>query len=374
MPRLFKMKIAINTRFLLSGKLEGIGIYTQEIVKRIVQQMPEHDFYFLFDRPFSDEFIFAKNVTPIVVAPQARHPFLWYWWFEKSIPKILKEYKIDLFFSPDAYCSLQTDVPQILTIHDLGFEHFPSHVPFLVRKYYQFFTPKYCEKAAKILAVSEFTKRDIIERYGIDEKKIEVVYNGFDQETHNINQKSRQKLPYFIFIGAVHPRKNVLNLLKAFELFKQKNNHTTQLILVGRKAWMNNELEHFLQNMKYKNDVIWIENCNRNELIQLLQNAVALVYPSLFEGFGIPIIEAMSIGVPVITSTVSALPEIAGNAALLVNPESINEIEIAMKNIVEDELLRLDLVEKGKENALRFSWQTSAEKVIQIIQGFSKKT
>ena len=171
------MRIAINTRFLLSGKLEGIGMYTQEIFKRVVQQMPEHEFYFLFDRPFSDEFIFAKNVIPLVVSPPARHPFLWYWWFEKSIPKILKKHKIDLFISPDGYCSLNTTIPQILTIHDLGFEHFPMHVPFLVRNYYQYFTPKYCEKSAKILAVSQFTKNDIVEKYGIAASKIDVVYN-----------------------------------------------------------------------------------------------------------------------------------------------------------------------------------------------------
>ena len=316
------MRIAINTRFLLSGKLEGIGMYTQEIFKRVVQQMPEHEFYFLFDRPFSDEFIFAKNVIPLVVSPPARHPFLWYWWFEKSIPKILKKHKIDLFISPDGYCSLNTTIPQILTIHDLGFEHFPMHVPFLVRNYYQYFTPKYCEKSAKI------------------------------------------------FIGAVHPRKNVLNLLKAFEVFKSKNNTTHQLIIIGRNAWMNAELKNYLTEMQFKKDVIWLENCERNKLLEILQNAIAFVYPSLFEGFGIPIIEAMSIGVPVITSNTSAMTEIAGNAALLVNPTNTNEIADAMQLIITDEVLRIGLIEKGRANAVRFSWQQSAEKVMEIIQQF----
>ena len=165
------MKIAVNTRFLLSGKLEGIGIYTQEIFKRVVQLMPEHEFFFLFDRAYSSAFIFEKNVTPIVVHPPARHPFLWYWWFGKSIPKVLQENNIDVFISPDGFASLNTSVPQIITIHDLGFEHFPEHVPFLVRKFYRYFTPKYCEKAAKILAVSEYTKQDIISTYNIETKK-----------------------------------------------------------------------------------------------------------------------------------------------------------------------------------------------------------
>lgn len=372
------MRIAINTRFLLPDKLEGIGIYTQEIFKRVVQQLPEHDFYFLFDRPFSNEFIFAKNVTPIIVSPPARHPILWYWWFEKSIPKILEQHKIDLFISPDGFCSLSTTIPQILTIHDLGFEHFPTHTPFLVRNYYQYFTPKFCQKATKILAVSEFTKQDIIAKYGIEESKIEVVYNAVDIiETRDKRQETKSQIsnlksgnPYFLFIGAVHPRKNVLSLLKAFEQFKTKNKQTHQLIIIGRNAWMNAELENYLQKMQFKNDVIWMKNCERNELLEILQNAFTLVYPSLFEGFGIPIIEAMTLGVPVITSNVSALHEIAGNAALLVPPTDINSIINAMLELIENENLRLNLIEKGKANAARFSWQKSAEKVIELIKGF----
>ena len=137
------MKIAINCRLLLKNKLEGIGWYSFEIVSRIVKNHPEHDFYFLFDRPFHPDFVFAKNVKPIVLSPQARHPFLWYLWFEFSVSKFLKKNNIDLFFSPDGYLSLNTNVKTLLTIHDLNFEHFPEQLPFLTRKYYQYFTPKF---------------------------------------------------------------------------------------------------------------------------------------------------------------------------------------------------------------------------------------
>ena len=376
------MKIAVNTRFLLKDKLEGIGMYTQEIFKRVVQQMPEHEFYFLFDRPFSSAFIFEKNVTPIVVSPPARHPFLWYWWFEKSVPKVLKENNIDLFISPDGYVSLNTNIPQIITIHDLGFEHFPKHVPFLVRKYYQYFTPKYCKKATKILAVSEFTKRDIISRYKIDKQKIDVVYNGFDVESEKSKAKSQEKeiltaycllnTEYFIFIGAIHPRKNVLGLLKAFEHFKSAFSHQHKLVIVGRKAWMNDELENFYQQMKFKDEVIWIEKVERSDLLQLLQKSFALVYPSFFEGFGIPILEAMSLGVPVITSNVSSMSEVAGNAAILVNPNNTSEIADAMNLLITDENLRTDLIAKGKIRAQYFDWNISAKKVVEIIKTYQK--
>ena len=379
------MKIAVNTRFLLSGKLEGIGIYTQEIFKRVVQLMPEHEFFFLFDRAYSSAFIFEKNVTPIVVHPPARHPFLWYWWFEKSIPKVLQENNIDLFISPDGFASLNTSVPQIITIHDLGFEHFPEHVPFLVRKFYRYFTPKYCEKATKILAVSAYTKQDIISTYNIETKKIEVVYNGFDTHLASLKGGTQpvqaERLvpfrgfrgePYFIFVGAVHPRKNVLGLLKAFEQFKTSYSHAHQLVIVGRKAWMNKELEDFYEKMQFKKEVIWIEKIERADLIQLMQQSLGLVYPSLFEGFGIPIIEAMSLGIPVICSNVSAMPEVAENAALLVRPDNTIEIATAMNELIINDVLRNDLIAKGKTRATHFDWNTSAEKVVDIIKTFQK--
>ena len=379
------MKIAVNTRFLLSGKLEGIGIYTQEIFKRVVQLMPEHEFFFLFDRAYSSAFIFEKNVTPIVVHPPARHPFLWYWWFEKSIPKVLQENNIDVFISPDGFASLNTSVPQIITIHDLGFEHFPEHVPFLVRKFYRYFTPKYCEKATKILAVSAYTKQDIISTYNIETKKIEVVYNGFDTHLASLKGGTQpvqaERLvpfrgfrgePYFIFVGAVHPRKNVLGLLKAFEQFKTSYSHAHQLVIVGRKAWMNKELEDFYAQMQFKKEVIWIEKIERADLIQLMQQSFSLVYPSLFEGFGIPIIEAMSLGIPVICSNVSAMPEVAGNAALFVQPDNTIEIATAMNELIINDVLRNDLIAKGKIRATHFDWNTSAEKVVDIIKTFQK--
>lgn len=367
------MKIAVNTRFLLKDKLEGIGIYTQEIFKRVVTLMPEHEFYFLFDRPFSDEFIFAKNITPVVILPPARHPFLWYWWFEKSVPKFLKENNIDVFISPDGYASLTTDIPQIITIHDLGFEHFPKHVPFLVRKYYQYFTPKFCKKATKILAVSEFTKQDIVAHYGIDEKKIEITYNGFEIDLNTINESDNtlnefKRPPYFIFVGAVHPRKNVLGLLKAFELFKTNSSANHMLLIIGRKAWMNDELEQFLNQMKFKDSILWLSNVDRKEVLQLMQNAFALVYPSFFEGFGIPIIEAMSLGVPVITSNISSMPEVAVNAAVLINPNNTDEIANAMNLLVQDSYLRTDLITKGKLRAQDFDWNVSASKVVDVIK------
>lgn len=376
------MKIAVNTRFLIKDKLEGIGIYTQEIFKRVATLLPQHEFYFLFDRTPSKEFIFSENIRPVVVSPQARHPFLWYWWFEHSIPKALEEIEADLYISTDGYASLNTEVPQIVTIHDLGFEHYPHHTPFLVRNYYRHYTPKFCRKAERIVAVSAFTKNDIISNYSIDGDKIEVVYNGVENfpgsnSLHPIKQLRDcfhiKDKPYFIFIGAVHPRKNVLQLLKAFELFKSEFLSDHQLVIVGRNAWMNMEVENYFRQMESKPDVIRIESIDRSQLMGLLGNAFALIYPSLFEGFGIPIVEAMAAGIPVITSNTSSMPEVAGDAAILVNPGSTKEIAAAMQLLITDTTRRNELIEKGKERAKAFNWDISAQKVVEIIQEVLKK-
>ena len=135
------MKIAVNTRFLLTGRLEGIGGFTAEITRRLVEQQPAHQFYFLFDRPFDPAFIYGPTVEPLIVGPPARHPLLWYWWFERSLPTVLKKIKADVLLSPDGFVSLRSKVPTVMVTHDLAFEQYAKHVPLLVRKYYRHYMP-----------------------------------------------------------------------------------------------------------------------------------------------------------------------------------------------------------------------------------------
>ncbi|HAD33931.1 MAG TPA: glycosyltransferase family 1 protein, partial [Chitinophagaceae bacterium] len=129
------MKIAVNARFLLKGKLEGIGWFTHEIIRRVVNMHPEHQFIFFFDRPFDSSFLYAKNVEAVILNPPARHPFLWWIWFEWAIPRALKKYQADMFISTDGFLSLRTQTPTLLVMHDLAFEHFPEHLPLKFRWY-----------------------------------------------------------------------------------------------------------------------------------------------------------------------------------------------------------------------------------------------
>ncbi len=370
------MKIVVNTRLLIENKLDGIGWFTYETLKRITKNHPEHHFYFLFDRKYSDNFIFSENITPIILNPPARHPFLWFAWFEHSVKKFLKKVNADLFLSPDGYLSLSSNTKQIPVIHDINFVHRPKDLPFLTRKYYNYFFPKFAEKAYKIATVSEYSKFDIAGEYDILEEKISVVYNGCNEiyksiennKKVGIKQRYSNGKDYFIFIGTLHPRKNIVRLFKAFELFKSETNSNFKLVIVGEKMFLTKDIEDTYTSSKYKEDIIFTGRLNSNDLHNVLASAFAMTFVPLFEGFGIPLVEAMNCSVPIISSNTTSLPEVAGKAALFVNPFKVSEIKDAMVKIVENKNLRTSLIEEGEKRKLEFSWDKTAEKLWKIIE------
>jgi glycosyltransferase involved in cell wall biosynthesis len=370
------LKIAVNTRLLLPGKLEGIGWFTYETLKRITQSHPEHEFIFLFDRPYSEEFIFSDNVTPIIVPLQARHPILYYIWFEWLIPPILRKNNVDLFLSPDGYLSLSTSKKQLAVIHDINFEYYPRHLPWFARKYYRFFFPKFSEKANRIATVSEFSKEDIIRHYEADPERIDVVYNGVSEVYKPLNKESKKQIqekhtdgcPYFIFIGSIQPRKNLAQLFKAFDLFKKANNTDIKLLIVGEKRWWTKAIQIAFDGMQYQSDVIFSGRLEQQSLSKALASSLALVYVSFFEGFGIPIIEAMNCDVPVITSNVTSMPEVAGKAGVYVSPFDSLSIQEGMEKVAFDKELVSHLIEAGKEQRQKFSWDKTADKLWSSIE------
>jgi len=370
------MKIAINTRLLLKNKLEGIGWFTFETLKRITTQHPEHEFIFIFDRAYSDEFIFSNNITPIVIHPQARHPILYYIYFEYSVPRILKKLNPDLFLSPDGYLSLSGKTKMLNVFHDLNFEHYPADLPFAERKYYRHFFPKYAHKANRIATVSEYSKSDIVKQYGVSPDKIDVVYNGANENFKPLDENNKRAVrgkytrgnPYFLFVGALHPRKNLVNLFKAFDEFKKLSKASEKLLIVGEKKWWTDEIRKAYGEMENKEDVIFSGRLEFAELQRVVAAALALTYVSYFEGFGIPIVEAFYAETPVITSNVTSMPEIAGDAALLVDPFSVDSICGQMQKIASDSVLRESLIEKGRERRKEFTWQKSADRLWDSIE------
>ena len=369
------MKIAVNTRLLLQGKLEGIGWFTYETLKRITQAHPEHHFYFIFDRPYSDEFLFGENVTPIVAYPPTRHPFLWYIYFEYTLPRILKKIKPDLFLSPDGWVSLRTPIKTVNVIHDLNFEHHPEFIKPIVRKYYLRFFHRFAAKAARIATVSEFTKQDIHQLYHIPLEKIDVVYNGANQVFQPLPEADKiivredysQGVPFFLFVGLIHKRKNIDNIFSAFDAYKEEVGGEVKLVVVGEKKWWKGELEDAFLGMKHQNEVIFLGRQPSDILAKLMASAEALLYPSIFEGFGIPIIEAFHAETAVITSNTTSMPEVAGDAALLVDPYSVQDIKAAMKHISLNNLLREELIAKGRIQRQKFSWNKTAEALWEAV-------
>lgn len=368
-PLKHTMKIAVNTRLLLPNKLEGIGWFMYETLQRITTQHPEHEFVFIFDRPYSPEFIFAPNVTPVVIGPPARHPFLFYAWFEFSVAYIIKKHNCDLFLSPDGYLSLRSNVKQLAVIHDLCFVHYPNDIKWIYRNYLRLFFPRFARKATRIATVSEFSKHDINKQYQIPLHKIDVVYNGVNEdfkpltptEQFAVKQKYTQGNDYFLYVGALHPRKNLGRLLQAFDVFVSKSKSTTQLVIVGEKQWWNKHLQHTYDTMLNKKKVLFTGRLSTEELNKVLASALALTYIPYFEGFGIPILEGFKCQTPVITSNITSMPEVAGDAALLINPMEIHEIVAAMFSIYKTPELRTALINKGTQRLSEFSWQKSAD-------------
>lgn len=370
------MKIAVNTRLLLKNRLEGIGWFTRETLFRICQNHPEHEFIFLFDRKFDDSYIFSSNVKPIVLFPQARHPILFRIYFNFSIPRILKKEKVDLFLSPDGFLSLNTNVPQLAVIHDLNFEHHPEALPPKITRYYQKYFPLFAKKAKRIATVSKYSKFDISSIYTIDPSKIDVVYNGANEAFKPLNketiEETRKKYsngkPYFIFIGSLHPRKNIITLLKAYDEFRKKSTQSIPLLIVGEAMWSKKKIEAYLSGMEFKDDVIIVGRLLLNELSLALGSSLALTFIPLFEGFGIPALEAMQSGIPVITSKTTSLPEVVGDAAILCDPTNIEEISEGMKRVSEDPELRKNMVEKGFEQSKKYSWDQTADLLWESIE------
>ena len=362
------MKIAVNTRLLLKDKLEGIGWVTYECLRRMVLSHPEVEFHFIFDREPDQKFLFADNVKPVVLFPPARHPFLYIAFFEFAVTRYLRKIKADLYLSPDAYLSLRSKTKQIAVFHDLNFEHFPQDFPKIHLWHYKKYFPKYAKKADKIITVSEFSKKDICECYGVNPDKISVAYNGAneiftpvnDDVKEDIRKKYSEGKPYFMFVGSLHPRKNLARLFTSFDIFKKKNNNDIKLVIVGSKRWWTEPIKNAYEAMTFKDDVIFTGRLSAEDLHLVTASALASVYVSYFEGFGIPIVEAFKCDTPVITSNVTSMPEVAADAALLVDPFKEESIAEAMEKIM-DENVRKELIEKGRIRRQDFSWDKAAE-------------
>jgi len=370
------MTIAINCWILRNKKLDGIGYFTVNTVANLIRQHPEIQFQILCDKKFTEDYFDFPNVTKHKIFPALRHPVLYVIYMELVLPFFLRKHKPDLMVSMDSFLSLLSGCKQIPVIYDINFEHKPEDIALKNRIYYRFFTKRFAKKAKRIATISEYSKRDIADFYKIDTTLIDNVSCGINsnfsplsnEEIIAVRDKWSKGKPYFFFVGSMHPRKNIKRLIDGFNLFKERTQSDFKLVLAGSLLWQKTDIEDSYINSQYKDDIIFTGRLSDADLQKVLGAAYALSFVPIFEGFGLPIVEAFQSGVPVICSNVTSMPEVAGDAALMVDPFNIDSIANGMNKLADNNELRNELIDKGHQQKKLFSWSRTAELLWDCIQ------
>lgn len=285
--------------------------------------------------------------------------------------------KLDVLFVPAHTLPIirRPGLKTIVTVHDLGSEFLPQTHQIKQRLYLSFMQRQQLRGATKLIAVSKATKEDLVKKIGLDPKKITVVYEGFDQKlfkivkndllVNSLKQFNLKPQEYFLFVGTIQPRKNLLRLIQAFSKYLARGG-AEKLVLVGGKGWLAEEIYQLPEKLEIEKQVKFLGRVDDQDLPALYSGTVALVFPSLYEGFGLPILESQACGTPVITSNISSMPEVAGKGALYVDPYSIDDIVKGILRLRSGQV-REKLIKKGFENIKRFSWEKCARETLKVL-------
>jgi len=297
-------------------------------------------------------------------------------WTILGLTRVLRGEKLDVFFSPTHYAPLFVKFPQVITILDVSYKRYPKLFTKLDLLRFETWGKYSIKIASKIITISNSSKDDIIKEYGIPEAKVEVVYPGIKQVSSSkyevlsmkqLKQKYGIDSPFILFVGTLQPRKNVKRLIEAFSNLVSSMNDL-KLVIVGRKGWQYRDILEAPKKFNIEDKVKFIETVTDEELPSFYKNAEVFVLPSLYEGFGLPILESMRYGCPVVTSNVSSLPEAGGDAALYVDPNNVADIAEKLEKVLTDDKLRDKMIEKGNEQYKKFTWEKSAKKVLQVLE------
>lgn len=378
------MKIGIDCRTILNPKLgerAGVGHYTHYLVKNIIRYDKQNEYVLFFDWRFRNMKEFERENVTVKNFPFSQYnKYLPFAYSHMLISAYLVKEGLDLFHSPISSLPLMYPKKSIITVHDLAIYKNPAWFPSQIFST-KLLVPQSLRKADKIIAVSESTKKDLRQIFNVPAKKIKVIYEGATVEkiavkNRGIDTLKRFKLwPKFIlFVGTLTPRKNIVNLIRAYkQLLKMEPGFAEyQLVLAGAKGYQNDKVFDEIKEQKLKKQIRYLGYITHNQKMELMKKATCFVFPSSYEGFGLPVAEAMALGTPVITSKVSSLPEVAGKAALLVDPEHDHEIAKALKKILLDKKLQARMIEKGKKQVKLFSWEKSARETIQVYESLKK--
>jgi len=365
------MLIGIDSSRAARAERTGTEAYSLHLIRALLAAAPQHRFRLYADRPLPHE-LDAPNAEPRVM------PFPRLWTHARLSAEMLTR-------PPEALLVPAHVVPLIhprtvVAVHDLGYLYFPLAHPFSARLYLDLSTRWSVRAAARVIADSQATKDDLVRRYRTSPDKISVVYPGRDESLRRVNDpaaieavKRRYGIPgdYLLYLGTLQPRKNITRLVQAFSIQSQISNlksENLQLVVAGGKGWLYNDIYAKVKQLELEGQVLFPGRVAEEDKAALISGAVALLLPSLYEGFGLPVVEAMQCGTPVICSNTSSQPEVAGEAALLVDPTNIGELAQAMWRLLDDANLRQMLVERGYTQAQKFSWATCAAQVLSILE------
>lgn len=366
------MRIAINTLG-MKGKLHGVGNYIKNLV-RALSKLDSHNQYVLFASSENVRHLegLGENFR-IELAPNNRA--LRVAWEQTLLPLKLKEHKVDVYHGPAFAAPLWKTCPQVVSIHDMTVHLFPERHSVHTRWYLRYLVPAMLKASDGVITVSESAKADILNFGKVKNDKICVIPLGVDEKFRQIRDERslamiRKKYglerDFLLFVGMIEPRKNLENLVDAFlaDFLPQQ----CDLVLAGSLGWGYSELLQKIAASNNKDCIRTPGYVDDTDLPALYSAAAAFVYPSFYEGFGLPILEAMACGTPVITSSVSSLPEVAGDAALLVDPSDAKALASALQRIVKDSSLRQDLSRRGRQRSSLFTWDQSAEKTLAVYR------
>jgi glycosyltransferase involved in cell wall biosynthesis len=348
------MRIAVNA--------SSLSNFVYKIFLHVVASNPEHTFLFIFDKPFSEKINFPHNVIPLVIDRKGNSRLKWKFWYKLKIPIALKRHKADIFVS-EKLISLRTNIPQLLLFPDFTFIHQPSFLDKKLVRFYKKNTSLFLNKATKIIAGSDFFKKEIIKRYKINEEKIIVLHaeiaNDFEEipfeEKESIKEKYAAGNEYFIYSGMISPPQNLLNLLKAFSFFKKRQKSKMQLIITGKPGIDYEQFTESLRLFRFKDEVKVLENLSESETEKVIASAYTMIHVPLYENEAIRALQAMKYKVPAILSSTGAPSEYFADAALYAHPENFKDIAEKMMLLFKDEKLRKDLIEKGRVQIAKFT-------------------
>lgn len=371
------MKIGIDFHT-VSDFMQGSRTYVYNLTKALIERDKKNKYYLYCTNKnyqLPDELCYT-NVRKIIITPASRYIRL-----PISFPIVSAYHKIDIFhfqyfgppFLPTKY---------VVTLHDILHERYPEFYPRCLRAMMSMTYPFSAKKAAKILTVSEYSKKDIVRIYNVPDEQVIVAYDAVSEKFHpsyddsfvnKIKEKYNIFSRYILFVGRLEPRKNISSLITAYHYMKTTYNIPQKLVIAGMKDFKFQELFDQAIRLKMDKDVVFTGRVDQDDLPFIYNGADLFVYPSFAEGFGLPPLEAMACGVPVITSNTTSLPEVIGDAGIMFNPWDIKEICNAMQMVLFDTVLQRKLIARGLKQAKKFSWQKSAEKVLKCYEDIYEK-